>query len=442
MNLRAALVLLAFTFLVGCGDSSSDINGGVNRGDASLVDREPIPRQRSMADRQGTVFSPGSARFREAPDFRVIDLPSVPFGSAIWGATGRDDNGNIYLGISCDGDSRLSATLCRIPSGANHVEMLGDAVSQLQWVADDPNVQQSKIHSKPVQADDGFLYFTSQDEEGEQEDGSALPKWGSHLWRIDPTAEEVEWEHVRAFPEALIATACAGRYVYALGYFDHVIYQYDTESRSIRRMTVGSAGGHISRNFLVDTHESAYVPRVTAVGDRDYVIELVQFNTSLVETSSYSLEDYGATSDFRSHGLVGFSAMKNGDVVFVTAKGALYQLQPSADGPAELKRLGWIHPDGESYTAFLVCPDGESIVCGLARRPRQSYQWVTYDLASGVSSVVELNPDQSQLLKLDHLLLYGSNTRDDEGRAYMVGQYRNERGGVPFAVQVSWPRKF
>ena len=70
---------------------------------------------------------------------------------------------------------------------------------------------QMKIHSKPVQANDGFLYFASMDEYGEKEDGTRLPFYGSNLWRIRANVSkniiaETEWEHLLALPEGIIAT--------------------------------------------------------------------------------------------------------------------------------------------------------------------------------------------------------------------------------------------
>src|SRR5207244_299265 len=66
---------------------------------------------------------------------------------------------------------------------------------------------QMKIHSRIVQASDGFLYFSSMDESGEADDGSKLPTWGRHLWRRGPSGV---WEHLAATPEALIAVATGG----------------------------------------------------------------------------------------------------------------------------------------------------------------------------------------------------------------------------------------
>lgn len=65
--------------------------------------------------------------------------------------------------------------------------------------------EQIKIHSKIIQMDDGWLYFTSREETGERADGSQLPRWRSHFWRYSPSADH--WEHLFSAPEGLIAVS-------------------------------------------------------------------------------------------------------------------------------------------------------------------------------------------------------------------------------------------
>src|SRR5229473_700087 len=137
----------------------------------------------------------------------------------------------------------------------------GNVVAELERLGlRRPGETQMKIHSRIVQAQDGYQYFSSMDESGENEDGSKLPTWGGHLWR---RGRGPGWEHLAATREALIAVATGGPYVYALGYFNHVLYQFDTRTRRLRSVTVGSAGGHVSRNFFVDARGHAFVPRIT-----------------------------------------------------------------------------------------------------------------------------------------------------------------------------------
>lgn len=408
----------------------------------------PKRAERSFPQRLGTVFSEPSPRWSLAPDLVPIVLPEVPLENSIWGATGRDDAGNIYLGISCDGPGVPSATLCRLLPQSSQAESMGDAVSNLRRLGRAAEtISQMKIHSKPVQANDGLVYFASMDEQGEKSDGSQLSVFGSHLWRIDPDSASDpvvshEWEHLFAAPEALIATGCTGRYVYALGYFQHVVFQYDTETGVTKQATVGSVGGHISRNFLVDLNEHVYVPRVSLTNQEEFEVALVELDSELQEVVSHPLKGYGASKDFDSHGIVGFATLENGDIVFTTAKGAFYRLTPHAAEPSSLERLGWIHPDGESYPAFLCCPDGRRTVCAISQRPRtQSYQWLIHDLDAGETQVVELASESAAWLERPNALVYGSNTRDDQGDAFAVGWFlEKESGGLrPHALRVRWP---
>ena len=69
-----------------------------------------------------------------------------------------------------------------------------------------------------------------------------------HFWRYKPSADH--WQHLFAAPEGLIAVSGVGRFVYALGYWGHILYQYDTHTRESRQIRVGSEGGHISRNLI------------------------------------------------------------------------------------------------------------------------------------------------------------------------------------------------
>lgn len=435
---RFITLLATLGIVMGCNLTRDDTLVSDSESENALT----TPVARSNQERFGTHFFDKAARFRLAPVLSVISFPPIPKSNSIWGASGRDDQGNIYFGVSCKGPNQRSATLCRITPGAKVATRLGDANSNLDRLATiDPSPQQEKIHGKPVQANDGFVYFASMDEAGEKDDGSALPRWGSHLWRIDPLGDGSYWEHLLEVPEALIATSCTGRYVYALGYFDHIVYQFDTETSTTRVKTVGSVGGHISRNFLLDLNEHCYIPRLSRSADGDIQqAELVELDAELNVVIAHPLPEYGATSDSRSHGIVSFVTLKNGDLVFVTAKGAMFQIHPDADGVSNLKRLGWIHPEGESYAAFLICPDGESVVCAIARRRRAAYQWVTYDLQSNTPTVVELSADSDSLLQRKSTLAYGSNTLDNLGNAFIVGWYSEQPGGIrPMALRVNWP---
>lgn len=409
--------------------------------------RSPAPTVRSVPHRLGTRFDSPSTRWRFAPDFIEIEIPDIPHKYAIWGATGRDDFGNLYFGVSARGEWEDSAALCLVRPKRIDSAALGDAVGNLQRLGlAHRSTMQMKIHSKPVQAQDGYIYFASMDEYGETEDGTRLPFYGSNLWRlrVDDRGEETKpqsWEHLLALPEGIIATGCTGRYVYALGYYEHSLYQFDTQSFGVKKVKVGSPGGHVSRNLIVDLNEHVYVPRVVQRNVGDYVVHLIEFDHEMREVGSHQLEDYGATSDFSSHGIVGFAFLKNGDCVFTTSTGALYRLKPSDNAPSSLERLGWFHPGGQSYASVLYAPDGESTVCGLARR-EQAFEWVVYDLDQWRGDVVPLSESAKQILGRESVLAYGTNTRDSDGDALIVGWYKGSESDrhLPYAARVRWPQ--
>ena len=120
-----------------------------------------------------------------SPKIRNIPIPAFPGSYAIWGATGSDSRGHIWVGVSSKGVEIPSAHLFEFVPETDQLIDRGDVVSELKragvWREGEG---QQKIHSKIVQAIDGHLYFASMDEQGENEDGSKLPTWGSHLWRL------------------------------------------------------------------------------------------------------------------------------------------------------------------------------------------------------------------------------------------------------------------
>ncbi len=402
---------------------------------------------RSSEQRLGTVFEDSSIRWKLAPEITEIQLPEVDFEHAIWGATGRDDYGNVYFGISCFGDE-ASAALCRLSPGRESATFAGDTLANLRRLRiASESMTQMKIHTKPVQGDDGYVYFASMDEQGETEDGSRLPIYGSNLWRVPVSANQTsetvsQWEHLLAIPEAIIATGCTGRYVYALGYYQHILYQYDTETAAVQKIQVGSSGGHISRNLIVDLEEHAYVPRVILRGEGNYIVQLIEYDDQMKEVASHPIDDYGATSDFSSHGITGFAFLKNGDCLFTTSKGALYRLRTNGEKPSSVERLGWFHPKGESYASFLCSPDGELTLCGIATCEGETH-WVVYDLEQWRGEVIALKASAQNILGRDRVLFYGSNTRDDDGSAFVTGwHYLSESNRyLPYAAHVRWPEQ-
>lgn len=381
----------------------------------------------------GTRFTPPPVDLFQLPEFVEIPLPKFPGANAIWGATGRDDRGHIWLGVSASGVPQPSAHLLEYLPQLNEVHDRGSVLEELKRSRPlEPGESQMKIHSKIVTADDGYLYFASMDETGEKDDGSIYPIWGGHLWRMKPFGSE--WEHLLSTKEALIAVAASGRFVYALGYFQHVLYQFDTQAEKVQKVEVGSVGGHISRNFLVDLNGHAYVPRVREQRNPldskpQLQVELVEWDENLQELQAVRLPDYEATPDFESHGIIGWTFLDDGDLVFSTASGGLWRIHPNED-VAQITSLGFFHPEGRSYPAALYSFTGTQHVSGLTRVPKGHYEWVNYSLERRSSQAIDLS--SSPPFQRSNLLLYGSNTRDQAGNGYFVGT----SDGVPVCFKI------
>ena len=397
--------------------------------EASAPDQNPIT-PRSPAQQAGTIFQPyNSAR---TPAFIEINQSWFEGANSIWGATGRDDQGHIWLGVS--GSESTPARLFEYDPASDAFTDHGDTVSALKANGIyRQGENQVKIHSKIVPMDDGWLYFSSMDESGENADEGQLPKWGSHLWRYRSSAGH--WEHLFAAPEGLIAVSGVGRWVYALGYWGHVLYQYDTRTGETRHLRIGSEGGHISRNLIADKNGHVYVPRVIyfdlppvtgnepAESDRLLVVTLIEYDQYLNKVQGIPLINYadkGKPED--SHGITSLAYLEDGSIIFGTHTGFLYRITPDERGAATITELGWLHPDGESYNPALFPLDGKRYIAGITRRRGNGYQLFRYDIEQNESQPMTLNfPDYR------NLLLYGSNTRDDQGRGYVVGRHEGNR---------------
>ena len=328
----------------------------------------------------------------------------------------------------------MSAHLLRYDPGADTWRDAGAVVEKLKAAGRYREGQgQIKIHSKIVPAADGWLYFASTDEEGESDVAMVPPRWGGHLWRINP--RDFEWQHLLAVPEALIATSVSGRYVYALGYWGHVLYQYDVPAGTTRRVVVGSVRGHVSRNFLTDANGHAYVPRLSLQPAGRILAELVEYDSDLRELAATPLDFYlGKAAPDSNHGIIGLAYLVDGRMLFTTDRGQLYLIEPKRDGHAVVTAVGWFHPGGEAYAPSLFAFDGKGLLAGVTQRAGR-YEWVVFDLATRISGAFAL--DTKDLRKV---LLYGSITRDDAGRFYVAGWASNESGGQrPLVLQISAP---
>ena len=340
---------------------------------------------------------------------------------AIWGATGSDKSGHIFFGMTSNDDRGSgSAHLFELNPANDTFTDRGDVVAQLERLGiRRPGETQMKIHSRIVQAQDGFQYFSSMDESGEDDNGSKLPTWGGHLWRRGPTGS---WEHLKATPEALIAVATGGPYVYALGYFNHVLYQFDTRNKRIRSVTVGAAGGHVSRNFFVDDRGHAFVSRVTSAPPSAAAAALVEFDTDLKELGSQPLQEYFEKGLDDSHGIVGVSPDSNHGWYFTTGKGRLYHETPGSTGPFTLTDLGWIHPAGPRYPASMFRDEATDTLYAVAMPSNyggRAFEWIAR-ARDGQTTVSPFPYGTAQEFP-GGALVYGSMTRDATGRFYVVG---------------------
>jgi hypothetical protein len=388
----------------------------------------------SPAIRMGTLYTEPPADLLVPP--RVTEIPIEIQADAIWGSTGRDASGHVWFGVSDRGDGESAHLLEYNPDSGEMIDR-GDVVSELKAAGVyRPGEGQIKIHTKIVQGGDGYLYFGSFDEAGENPARAVAPKWGGHMWRYKPGSRH--WEHIKAVPQALVAVAGNGNWIYALGYWDHVLFQYDVQRRTWREVKVGSVPEHASRNFVVDSRGHAYVPRAREwrAGEappktiQGFHAELVEFDTDLQEVARTPLDNYGTARD--SHGIVGLSHLADGSIVISTHVGYLYRIAPPPGaGAAKVEGLGLIHPGGASYPASLFPIDGVRYLAAVAR-VQNGFDWVVYDLTTrkGQARKLELPGQYSQL--------YGSATRDNRGRFYVVGQRQGRDGRRPLALQLEF----
>lgn len=356
-----------------------------------------------------------------SPVGKIISLPDFWGANAIWGATGNDRRGHIWLGITSNDPETGSAHLFELDPATNVVVDRGNVVAELERLhLRRPGERQMKIHSRIVEMPDGHLYFSSMDESGENADGSKLPTWGGHLWRL--RGPGFTWEHLAVAKEALIAVAAGGPHVYALGYFDHVVYQYDTRSGMVNAKTVGAASGHVSRNFFADERGHVFVPRVVREGSTTLKAFLVELDAGLREVSSQPIADYFDRGLHDSHGIVAVHPDGGGGWFFITGKGRLYRVEPQPGKPARLSDGGWFHPSGSRYVASMYRNPASGTLYGVSGNSSdgsRSFELITRE-AGGKARVSPL-PYGDSAPWPHYALIYGSMTADRSGGFYVAG---------------------
>src|SRR5205814_475114 len=105
-----------------------------------------------------------------SPRVRVLKPPDFWGEFAIWGATGFDRAGHIFLGMTSNDDRGSgSAHLFEFDPATEAFTDRGNVVAELERLGlRRAHETQMKIHSRIVQASDGYLYFASMDETGEE----------------------------------------------------------------------------------------------------------------------------------------------------------------------------------------------------------------------------------------------------------------------------------
>lgn len=367
------------------------------------------------------VRSSGQGQPRAAaPTVRVLNPPDYWGSYAIWGATGSDHRGHIWFGMTSNDEKSGSAHLYEYDPASDVFTDRGNVVAELTRLGlRRPGETQMKIHSRIVEAPDGYQYFASMDESGEADDGSKLPTWGGHLWRRSPAGV---WEHLAATKEALIAVAVGGPYVYAEGYFNQVLYQFDTRTKRIRSVTVGAVAGHVSRNFFADDRGHAFVSRSTRVGYEAPEAFLVEYDAALQEVAALPLPDYFDHGPDDSHGLVAIHPDARGGWFFATSKGRLFHEEPAPNGPSKLTNLGWYSPAGPRYVASMFLDPQANVLYGAAMPSGDGadrFEWIARPVDGG--GAASPLPYGSAPTFPHGAVLYGSMTHDSGGRLYVVG---------------------
>src|SRR5712675_3063956 len=108
----------------------------------------------SYAERMGTRYTHAPTNSDALPQVREIPFASSLNADAIWGATGRDFSGHIWLGVSSRGNGGSAHPFEYAPESGALTDR-GNVVGELKYAGLYRNGEgQIKIHTKIVQAED------------------------------------------------------------------------------------------------------------------------------------------------------------------------------------------------------------------------------------------------------------------------------------------------
>jgi hypothetical protein len=101
--------------------------------------------------------SAGAARSsQEAVSVKIVALPDFWGSYAIWGATGNDRQGRIWIGVTSNDEKSASAHLFEFDPVTHSAIDRGNVMAELERVRPrKPGERQMKIHSRIVQMPDG-----------------------------------------------------------------------------------------------------------------------------------------------------------------------------------------------------------------------------------------------------------------------------------------------
>lgn len=357
-------------------------------------------------------------RLTTGPAVKEIAIPATDQEDSIWGAEGRDSRGHIWFAVSKHNRPNVSTDLFEFIPETNQIINCGNAVDQLKRLGlAKPDQQQMKIHSKIYEVD-GYLYFVSMDEKGEDEQKLIQPVFGSHLWRL--RLSDNTWEHLLTIPEAMVSIAVGGGKVYTLGYWHHMLYQYDIATGAEKHVKVGTCFGHVSRNVIADSRGHVYVPRCGLSAGMP-TAALVEFDEQLKEIASTPLPLYYHSTPNGSYGLTALQPLPDGSIAILTHNGWLTIIHPQENGPAKLEHLGWFHPDGPDMADSLFLDKTGRYLMGAVMHWIKYPDWVTYDLQTGERTVAPLTDGDPEHPSWERSYTYGCQTQDDQGNCYLVG---------------------